>query len=422
MRSRRLSLVLTCLFLYGAAPLFAQTSAPPNAAPAAEGSSPPTTIAPAAPGSSGANGDDDDPSATEFQTSDFKEDSKDSKDAPQVVPPQLQTAPSQSPVQPGETTSTPRQPLVAPPVTYLDLNTARFGRLEIDLRDAEFLKASVPQLKLLAENMDFNSGTLDSLKIDIVGAKFLEFTVDSLTLFTKGNVHFETGSLLNKRVLEFLSPVTAFVHVSISEKGLNQFLNSPRTLHRLSYSAKRRVPILSTLAGRDVRFGFEFTDADIAIRPENMVRLDLDSKLGMGGVGVGVPVTVDTKLGLQDGWLKLSDTIVKTKSKELPPEVAERIVRRVNSLSEWGHKSDDIHFTFTDLRVIPGDKLELKGTAEINRLRFGRIQDVQSQLSNPETSTGSEVGATSEDKKDGKEPSLRDKKKKKKEKKRKKAS
>ena len=297
---------------------------------------------------------------------------------------------SATPTQSGEssadsTESTDSTKLVAPPITYLDLNSARFGRLEIVLKDAIFLRAHVPELKVIADNMDFNDGTLELLKIEMVDGKFMEFAIDKLNISTKGICNFETGSLLNKRVLEFLKPVTAEVTVVVSEKALNHFLNAPETLHRLSYSAKRRVPILSTLSGQDVRFGFNFTQATIKLLEENKVHLDLQSKLGMGKVGFGVPVSVDTRLELKDGWVNLADTKVRTRGQEMSADVAERIANRVNSLSQWVDRTDDIHFTFSELRVLPADRFELVGTAELRRLRFGRIQEVRSDLGRDDT-------------------------------------
>jgi len=63
---------------------------------------------------------------------------------------------------------------------------------------------------------------------------------------------------------------------------------------------------------------------------------------------------------------------VMTAGQELSPQLSEMLVKKVNGLSNLGTRSDDIHFSFTDLKVIAGKQLVVSGTAQINRLRFGR--------------------------------------------------
>lgn len=266
-------------------------------------------------------------------------------------------------------------PVVVAPSSLVDLTTAKFARLDLDLKDAAFLEASVRDFRLIAENMDMNNGTLETLAIQVDSGVFQDFTVDSLRMYSRGAFKFDTMKLLNNKVLEFSEPAAARVRVGVSQQSLNKFLNAPFVLQRLSGAAKKRVPILSTLARQDVNFGFSFTKGDVKLEPDNRIRLAMDSKLGMGKVGMPVTLTAETQLNLADGWVTLSDTKLHTGSQTVPHDMATKIVNRINDLSKWGTQSDDIKFQFTDLKVVPDDRLELEGTAQIKRLRFARNQE-----------------------------------------------
>lgn len=85
-----------------------------------------------------------------------------------------------------------------------------------------------------------------------------------------------------------------------------------------------------------------------------------------------IPVQLNTRLGLKDGWVELSDTHLLTSGQEISPELSNMIVKKVNGLANWGQSTDDIIFKFTKIKVIPGNKFILEGTADVNRLRFGR--------------------------------------------------
>lgn len=274
----------------------------------------------------------------------------------------------------GESSST-ITPVITPPSTFVDLTTARFGKLEVTLREASFLEAAVGDVHLSADNMDMNKGTLDSLSIEVQKGQFQEFTIDGLKMFTAGTLNFDVPQLLNNKVLQFREPAKAHVQVSVSQNSLNQFLNAPRILDRLSGSAKKRVPILSTLARQDVNFGFSFLKGDVKLEPENRIHLAMDSKLGMGKVGMPMTLSAEAQLQLSEGWVKLAETHLVTGGQKVPHDYSAKFVERLNSLSKWGTQSDDIKFEFTDLKVVPEDHLEMEGTAIINRLRFARNQE-----------------------------------------------
>lgn len=263
-------------------------------------------------------------------------------------------------------------PVVVPPISFIDINSGHFGKLEIDLTQGQFLDAAVDKMHLTAKELDLNSGTLQSLAIDIKGGHFQDFTFDNLVLETAGTLNFDAGILLNQKILQFRNPATAQVSAVISQEGLNRFLKSPRTMDRLSVNSGKKLGFLKNLLGNNANIGLTVTDGNITLDKGNRVTINMETKLAAGGIGVPIPVQLNTRLGLKDGWVELNDTHLLTSGQEISPELSNMIVKKVNSLANWGQSTDDIIFKFTKLKVIPGNKFILEGTADVNRLRFGR--------------------------------------------------
>lgn len=265
-------------------------------------------------------------------------------------------------------------PILAPPISFVDINTGRFGKLDIDMEDGQFLEGAAKHLHLTAKNLDLNEGILKSLDISIDGGVFQDFTIDNLTLSTAGDLNFDTGILLNHKVLRFATPAQAQVMASISQDSLNRFINSPRTLEKLSMTASKPGGMLQNLLGNiQGGFGFSLVSGDIKLVKSNRVNMNVETRVGIGQMGLPIPVTIDAKLGLKDGWLELSDTQVSTNGQTLSPEISKILVNKVNGLSNWGKRSEDIQFSFTDIKVVPGNKFILRGTAEVRQLRFSRV-------------------------------------------------
>ncbi len=54
-----------------------------------------------------------------------------------------------------------QSPVLVPPISFVDVNSGRFGKLEIDLTDGQFLDAAVDQMHLTANNLDVKEGLLN---------------------------------------------------------------------------------------------------------------------------------------------------------------------------------------------------------------------------------------------------------------------
>ena len=115
------------------------------------------------------------------------------------------------------------EPVVVPPISFVDVNSGRFGKLEIDLEEAQFLDTAVDKLHLVARNFDVEGGTLKSLSVAIAGGHIHDFIFDQLSMNTSGALKFDPGILLNHRVLQFDQPAQADVSVVVSQASLINF-------------------------------------------------------------------------------------------------------------------------------------------------------------------------------------------------------
>jgi len=264
------------------------------------------------------------------------------------------------------------EPVVVPPVTFVDVNSGRFGKLEVDLTDGQFLDTGVDHLHMVAKDLDVREGVLKSLDIAVRGGHLHDFIFDQLNLTTAGELNFDSGIFLNHHILQFTQPAQAEVSALITQESLNTFLASPKTLGRLSVSAGRGATQIASLLGiQNAPIGLSVTRANVALQKGNKVAVALDTSVGMGQVGLPIQGQVEGKLGLADGKLDFEDMHITTAGQELPPEMSKVLLNKINSIAGSTQKSEDIHFQFTDLKVVSGKNIQLKGTAQVSRLRFG---------------------------------------------------
>ncbi len=234
------------------------------------------------------------------------------------------------------------------------------------------MAGGVDRLHLLAKEMDLTTGTLSALSIDIKGGHFEDFTWDRLLLTVQEPLSFDTGSLLNRRMLQFTTPAAAKVTAVVTEASLNRFLNSPQTLERLSVNAVGHNFLGGILAqlGGSADLGISFKEGTLSLQPNNRIVVTMQARAGMGSMAVPLPVEADTRAILKDGWINLSDTRVSTNGQEISPQLSGLVAERINALAGAGSRSQDIRFVFTDLKIAPGDRIVMTGLAYVNRLRF----------------------------------------------------
>jgi hypothetical protein len=277
-------------------------------------------------------------------------------------------------------------PVITPPTSLIDLNSARFGKLTIDLQNAQFHDTSIDRGSVTATDMDFRQGALKGLSIDVQGGHFQQFIFDEMTINTAGDLHFDPKVLLQDKVLQFSTPAKADIVVTVSQDSLNKFLADPQTLQNLSVTVSKKLGGLASLFGAGVaNIGVKLHEAHVVLNKGNKIVIGVGADLEMAGVGVPLSFEVDAQLGIKDGWVEVSDTHLMTNGQEISPQLSEMLVKKINSLAAWGHKSDDIQFDFTDIKVVPGKLFTVKGTVQIKRLRLERSKDdpTEHQIAQP---------------------------------------
>jgi hypothetical protein len=195
---------------------------------------------------------------------------------------------------------------------------------------------------------------------------------------TNDDLKFDSGVLLNHRLLQFEHPAEASVSVIISQTSLNQFLNSPRTLERFSTSATKRagaVAGLASMVGIKInQIGLNIHSANIKLGKRNQFKLDISSKLGLGDLAIPVDGIVQGEFALQDGSLTIANPHLSTGGTEIPQELSNLLLKKINLIPALSQKSEDIRFNFTELKVLSGKQIQLRGIAYVSRLRFGNAR------------------------------------------------
>lgn len=289
-----------------------------------------------------------------------------------VLPPTGQTSPTMPTVPPAsiQPALPPTQPA---PLSFLDISNGGFGKVDLEIENAQLQNSSIDKLHVSAVGLDMRAGTVKGLSIGVNGGHFPMFVFDQLSLNAVGDMAFDPASMKNDKVLQFKTPVDAEVSAVISQQSLNAFLGAPQTLERLSVTANKKVGMLASLLGANAsNFGITLSGANVTLQKQNRISFTTQANIGMGGTAMPMPLELNAKLGLENGWIAVSDTHLNTNGSEISPTLSEMLVKRVNGLASWGSKSDDIQFSFTDLKVVPGKQFSLKGTAKISRLRFGQ--------------------------------------------------
>ncbi len=104
---------------------------------------------------------------------------------------------------------------------------------------------------------------------------------------------FDSGILLNHRLLQFEQPAQADVLVVVSQASLNQFLSSPKTLARLSTSATRKASALASLASlvgiKINQVGLTVDSASVKLARHNQFNMDFIGKVGLGELAYPFP-------------------------------------------------------------------------------------------------------------------------------------
>ena len=152
-------------------------------------------------------------------------------------------------------------------------------------------------------------------------------------------------------------------------------MSSPKTLEHLSTSATRKAGALAGLASlvgiKINQVGLTVSSASVKLTRHDQFNMDFVGSVGLGEFAIPIPGQIQGKLALEDGSLTIVEPHLITAGQEIPPELSNFLIKKINLIPANTQKSDDIRFHFTDLKVVPGKQIQLHGTAFVSRLRFG---------------------------------------------------
>ena len=181
----------------------------------------------------------------------------------------------------------------------IDLTTATVGKLDLELDNAQFLESAVDKLHLIVNDLDMKNGTLSGLDIAVKGGMFRDMAFDQLSIVTQGRF-FQSRRVAKQQDLQFAAPVEAQVIPVVSQDSLNRFLNAPETLQRLSVVGAQKMKFLANMLGSNANIGLTLSQAAVQLEKGSRVNVAVQAKVGMGGMGVPLPLAVDTKLALNE--------------------------------------------------------------------------------------------------------------------------
>ncbi len=274
-------------------------------------------------------------------------------------------------LQPGQFAQGQR-PLAPDQICPMDLSSAVFGKLVIDMENAQFMSAVVGAMHLGILGLDMKNSTLKGLEIAVRSGQFKDVAFDQLNISAQGDMTFDRNELMQNRTIHFSPPAQAQVTAVVSQDSLNRFLNNPNTLERLSTSASQKIHMLASMLGSNANVGVSLSGANVQLEKGNHVNVGVTAKIGMGSLGMPLPLNLETKLGLNDqGWISLADTRLISNGQEISPMLSNSLVKHFNEMTDWGTRNDDLKFSFTELKVVPNKQFMVKGTAQVSRLRFG---------------------------------------------------
>ncbi|MBK8190841.1 MAG: LmeA family phospholipid-binding protein [Vampirovibrionales bacterium] len=251
-------------------------------------------------------------------------------------------------------------PLNAGSASMVDLPNTSAKAITLDIEDARFASRSVGRLKLEAQGVDFRNGALNSLRATMQSGYFdNNLKVDELALVTRG-FSFDPMELLNHQRFLLTQPVTADVHLTLSEDNLNAFFSNPKTIEKLENAIARKTAGVKLVT---------LSNPSLTLRGKDAAQMNLTVVVGQA---VAAPMQLDGKLGVNNGKLAFRDLAVTASQAALPVDVSRTIEKELNKAIDIERLGKD-DFQVRAERLTFGRKLiRIDGTASLTRLSFGK--------------------------------------------------
>jgi hypothetical protein len=252
------------------------------------------------------------------------------------------------------------------PDTFAQINTARMDSLNIELNNATFKKFNTGKLSINLINTNFITGEISRLIVTVIDINTKDLYLNRLG-FTLNNVNFTPERLIKDQELILKNPVRAKAYIQITETGINQTLNQPKVLEKLSNVTRTKIKKL----GIELSGGLiSFQEPEARILENN--RIEIAMKATLSNL-VGFPVKYSAILTLVDSKLALVNPRLNASGVTLPGEVTQILNNKLSELLDVDKRlKDDAQVNITDVKVIPGQYVLINGDAIIHKLRYSK--------------------------------------------------
>jgi|GEM_PF-2753461 len=258
------------------------------------------------------------------------------------------------------TGSTVHAPIKAGGVMALDLPDSSAQAITLDITKGRFSDYSVGRVIVSATGMDFKSGTLQSLKTDITDGLFENVPVQKLGINVPA-FSFDTMQLLNTHTFVLTQPVNGKVSLTLTEEGINRFLNNPKTLQKIEKSITKQTGGLKLIT---------FANPNFILMGGGKIKITVNSTVAQG---LAVPLQMLGSLGIRNGQLEVTNLTMSSSGNnvQLPVDLAGTVQTKLNELIDFKRLGKNSLVIYADTMKQTGKSLNLNGHATVTRLKFG---------------------------------------------------
>jgi hypothetical protein len=250
-------------------------------------------------------------------------------------------------------------PINASGISIVDLPVSSADAVRLDIKQGRFAAQSVGHLMLDAQGIDFRNGTLKSLGAEMSQGNFDNVMVDMLKLNTNA-FSFDTVELLNHQRFILDKPVNATVQLRISEDSLNTFVANPKTIEKLEKAVAKKTGNIRLI---------QFSNPSLKLSDKNRVKVLMGLTFGNA---VAAPVEFDGRLVAEGGKVLFKGLQMKSNGVDLPVDISDIFEKKLNEMVDVTKLGKNNFTINADTATVAGKMLDVKGTAALTRLEFGK--------------------------------------------------
>jgi len=254
------------------------------------------------------------------------------------------------------------------PYAEAQTDVKKIDNIIVNLHNAYFQDFKVDNLNITTNYLDFNSNNISDLYIRIMGIHSKDLSLDELNLIFK-NIYLDIKHLITKQDLSLKQPLYSNVTLIVAEKTLNQLINNPVILDKLSNLATTKI----TKLGLDIGSGMvTFKEPNIKILPNNTLRLDLLACLANA---ISYPVSLTTTLIVQDSRLVSVSPVLSAYGIAFPQIISQKLNDQINEIIDFKKKlGKNLDIKITSVQTVSKDKIIINAETTISKLKFGKLK------------------------------------------------